>query len=102
MNKKILILCSSRPRRQDPERFSVEGAQSPKVPPVEREDVARAMTARENHDRCIGDSDLEIGVLLDDLDRGAHIRGCKRLQPIGPTSDLGKQSSFGLYPHVRR
>ena len=52
-------------RRQDPERASPRSADGPEVALVKREQVTDAVASGQDHDRRIGQADLERGVLRD-------------------------------------
>src|SRR5215212_5512489 len=63
---------------------------------VERQNIAAVVSTRENHNRCIGQSDVEILISRNDLPRLVHVRCFERRDLIDAACDFFKEEELRL------
>ena len=61
------------------------------MPLIERQYVEVVVPAGEHDDRCVGETDVEIGERLDHLMRRGDVAGVEGFEPVGPARHLGEQ-----------
>lgn len=71
-----------------PERPASGSGDSAKVALVEREEVMDPVALGEDDDRSVGEAELEVAVVPDDLGRPTDVVGGHRLEAIGTVGDL--------------
>ena len=69
---------------------------------VEGKHIDRTMALRQHDERRVRESEAEIGILLEDGDRRAHILVRHRLELVGPTPDFPEQIQGGRWRDVPR
>ena len=76
----------------DVKAVALGGPQRAEVPAVEREHLKGAVALRQDDYRSIGETELEVGEVLDDSLGAADVRGSEGLQGINPSRQVIDQS----------
>lgn len=87
-------LLSPSVERQNRESPAALDAHRPEVPLIKCEHVGNRMPAGQHNDRRISQTDLQVGILLDDLFRLRNVVRTERLQLVGAAHDLIQQSQL--------
>lgn len=69
---------------------------------VEGEQVEHLVAPREDDDRGIGETHLEVGVGLDHLLGDGDVGGLERFEAVGAPAHLGEERELGLQPDPGR